>query len=139
MPVMRGASLVLLALALAAPASAASAASISAKLTTSTRAPVVGETWRYTVVVRDRGKPVAARMRIQILLGETVVGCWKRGALRQCVEGSLADWISFRGKRTGTVRWTAESIGARLTFQAVVRAGERTLRLRAPVRVRPAA
>jgi hypothetical protein len=130
---------VVLALALAAPASAASAVSITAKLTTSTQAPVVGETWRYTVVVRKDGKPVGARMRLQVLLGQTVVGCWKRGTLRQCVDGSLGDWISFRGKRTGIVRWTAESVGVRLTFQALVEVGERTLRLRAPVRVRPTA
>lgn len=128
------AALVLL-LAVAAPSSAAS---VTAKLTTSTSAPVVAEPWRYTVTVRRAGKPVAARMRLQILVGGAVVGCWKKGGLARCLDGSLGDWIAFRGKRSGVVRWPAESVGVTLAFRALVTVGKKTFRLRAPVRVRAA-
>lgn len=132
---MRLVALAVLALTLAVPASAAS---VTAKLTAPSPRATVGEPWRYTVTVRSGGKPVAARMRLQILLGRTVVGCWKGGTLAQCLDGSLGDWIAFRGKRTGVVRWPAESVGVSLTFQALVTSRGRTLRLRVPVRVQPA-
>jgi hypothetical protein len=130
---MRLVAIALLVLLLAVPASAAS---VTATLTTSTRAPTVGEPWRYTVTVRSGGRPIAARMRLQTLVGQTVVGCWKNGALARCRGGSPGDWIAFRGKRTGVIRWRADSVGVRLTFRALVNAGGKTLRLRAPVTVR---
>jgi len=132
---MRLVVLVALALVLAAPASAAI---VTANLTTSTTRPIAGEPWRYTVTVRSGGKPIAARMRLQVLRGGAVVGCWKRGRIVRCAASSAGDWIAFRGKRTGVIRWAAESVGTRLTFQAVVRARDETLRLRAPVTVRRA-
>ena len=130
---MRPLSIALLVLLLAAPASAGS---VTATLTTSTRAATVGEPWRYTVMVRSGGKPIAARMRLQVLLRERVVGCWRDGALVRCPGGSLGDRISFHGRRTGVVRWRADWAGVRLTFRAIVDAGGNTLRLRAPVTVR---
>jgi hypothetical protein len=77
-------------------------------------------------------------MRLQLLLGTTVVGCWKGGEMAQCLDGSKGDWIAFRGKRSGVLRFPVESVGPRLTFQAIVRASRQTRRLRAPVTVKPA-
>jgi hypothetical protein len=84
------------------------------------------------------GTPLAARTRLQLLVGTTVVGCWKGGEMAQCLDGSKGDWISFRGRRSGVLRFPAESVGARLTFQAIVKASRQTRRLRAPVTVKPA-
>jgi hypothetical protein len=125
------------AFALVAPAGAAPP--IRATLTASTPTPVVDRPWRYTVVVRSAtGQPIAARMRLQILLGQTVVGCWKGGRMTQCADGGLGDWIAFRGRRSGVLTFPAESVGVRLTFRAVVRASGQVRLLRAPVTVRPA-
>jgi hypothetical protein len=136
MTVMR--PLVLLcALALAtAAATVASLTPVRATMSTSSTRPLVDTPWHYTVVVKTReGKPLAARMRLQILLGTTVVGCWKRTAMVACSGANAGTWIRFKGKRTGVLTWPAESAGVRLTFQAVVVAGGRSLRLRAPVTV----
>lgn len=133
---MRALALVALALLLAAPAVAA--APIKAKLMTSTPTPVVDQPWRWTVTVRSAaGKQLPAKMRLQILLGETVVGCWKGGAMVQCFSQTAEEWISFRGKRSGVLEWPAQSLGVKLTFQAVVKAARQTRKLRAPVTVRP--
>jgi hypothetical protein len=128
----------LLAVALVVATSATAATPIRAKLTTSTAAPAVGQPWRYTVTVRNTaGKPLAARMRLQLLLGTTVVGCWRGGEMAQCLDGSKGDWISFRGKRSGVLRFPAESVGVRLTFRATVKASRQTRNLRAPITVQP--
>jgi hypothetical protein len=108
-------------------------------LTTSTPKPVVDTPWRWTVTVRTvAGRGLRAKMRLQILLGETVVGCWKGMAMVQCLGPREGTWISFRGKKSGTLRWPAQSLGVRLTFQAAVVVNERTHRLRAPVTVQSA-
>ncbi len=113
---------------------------VRATLATSTPKPVVDQPWRYTIRVQDQaGKPVRARMRLQLLLGTTtVVGCWKGSAMTQCQTASEGTWIAFKGKRTGVLTFPTQSVGVRLTFQAVVVAGGRTVRLRAPVTVQPA-
>ncbi len=109
------------------------------KLTTGTARPVVDQPWRWTVTARGRaGKPLAAKMRLQILLGSTVVGCWNGTAMVQCTGAGSGTWIRFRGRRTGLPTWPADSLGVKLTFQAVVVAGGRTRKLRAPVTVQPA-
>lgn len=77
-------------------------------------------------------------MRLQILFGPTVVGCWKGTAMTQCSGANAGTWIVFKGRRTGIITWPAQSLGIKLTFQAVVVAETKTLRLRAPVTVRPA-
>lgn len=134
---MRALGLVALTLLLAAPATAA--APIKAKLTTSTPTPVVDQPWRYTVTVRSAtGVPLAARAKLQLLLGETVVGCWKAGAMVQCFSQTAGDWVAVKGKRTGVLRFPAQSLGVKLTFQAIVKAQRQTRKLRAPVTVRPA-
>ena len=118
--------------------SAAASTQVRAVLRTSSATPVVDEPWRYTVTVRSAaGKPLAARMRLQILVGTTVVGCWKGGEMAQCLDGSLGSWIVFKGKRTGVLTWPAQSVGVKLTFRAIVVAQKRTFRLRAPVTVQP--
>jgi hypothetical protein len=130
----------LLAIAAAAllAAAPASAMTIRIKLVTSTATPVVDQPWRYTVTVRSgAGTPLRARVRLQLLLGTTVVGCWKAGAMQQCTGGDAGAWISFRGKRTGVLRFPAQSVGVHLTFRATVQVHGLTRKLRAPVTVRP--
>jgi len=129
--------LALVSLVLATPAIAA--APIKAKLTTSTATPVVDQPWRFTVTVKSAtGLPLAGRVKLQLLLGETVVGCWKGGAMVQCFSQTAGDWISFKGKRSGVLRFPAQSLGVKLTFQAIVKAERQTRKLRAPVTVKPA-
>jgi len=129
--------LTLAVLVLATPAVAA--APIKAKLTTSTPTPVVDQPWRFTVTVKSAaGVPLAGRVKLQLLLGETVVGCWKGGAMVQCFSQTAGDWISFKGKRSGVLRFPAQSLGVKLTFQAIVKAQRQTRKLRAPVTVKPA-
>ena len=136
---MRALALVVAALALCSSATAATPA-VKARLATTTSTPVVDETWRWTVVVKDgKGRPVAAKMKLQILFGTLVVGCWKQTAITQCTGTSPGTWILFKGKKTGTLTWPQASVGQKLTFQALVVAGGRTLKLRAPVTVQPKA
>jgi hypothetical protein len=130
---------VLCAVLLTAAASAATAAQIPVRATMATTStkPLVDTPWRYTIVVENRqGEALAAKARLQTLRGTAVVGCWKRTTLVACSGASAATWISFKGKRTGVLRWPARSAGMKLTFQAIVVTGNRSLRLRAPVTVR---
>src|SRR5262249_5548132 len=109
------------------------------KLVTSTANPVVDRPWRWTVTVRSAsGKPLPARMRLQILLGETVVGCWKGKAMVQCNGASSGTWIPLTGKKTSILTRPAQPVGVTLIFQAVVRTGGRTRKLRGPAPVQPA-
>jgi hypothetical protein len=134
---MRLAGLAIAVLVLAA--SAAAANPVRATMTTSSAEPVADQPWRWTVTVKNAaGKPIAAKMRLQILLGLTVVGCWKGTAMTQCSGAKAGTWIVFRGKRSGVLTWPAQSMGIKLTFQAVVVADTQTLRLRSPVTVRAA-
>ncbi len=136
MTAMRLLGLAILALVLASLRAAATI--VRAALKTSSATPVVEEPWRYTITVKSAaGKPLAARMRLQILVGPTVVGCWKGGQMAQCLDGSLGSWIVFTGKRSGVLTWPAQSVGVTLTFRAIVVAQKRTFKLRAPVRVQP--
>jgi hypothetical protein len=123
--------------ALALTSTAAAALNpVRASMTTASTQPVVDTPWRYTIVVKDRaGKPLAAKARLQILVGTLVVGCWKRTAIVQCSGATAGTWIPFRGKRTGVITWPAQSAGVKLTFQATVVAAGRSLKLRAPVTV----
>ncbi len=127
---------VVAALAVAATAGAGTNP-VRASMTTTSTQPIVDTPWRYTIVVKDRaGKPIAAKVRLQILLGTLVVGCWKRTAIVQCSGASAGTWIAFKGRRTGVITWPAQSAGVKLTFQATVVAAGRSLKLRAPVTVR---
>jgi hypothetical protein len=123
---------------LAMAASAAAVNPVRATLSTSSTKPVVDTPWRYTIHVKDRaGTPLAARVRLQILRGTTVVRCWRRTAMVPCSGATAGTWISFKGKRTGVFTWAARYAGVGLIFQATVVAGTRSLRLRAPVTVLP--
>ena len=120
-------------------ASPSAAAPITATLTTTTPKPIVDQPWRWTVTVKSAaGKPLPAKMRLQILFAGTVVGCWKNGAMTQCSGQNAGTWIVFKGRKSGVLTWPAQSLGVRLTFQAVVVSGGQTKRLRAPVTVQPA-
>jgi hypothetical protein len=135
----RWALLVAVTVALGMAAVAVAATPMKARLTTSTTRPVVGQPWHWKVTVRSAtGAPLRARVRLQILLAETVVGCWKGRAMVQCSGRKAGDWLVFRGKRAGVLTWPAESVGPKLMFQAVVTARRQTKRLRAPVTVQPA-
>jgi hypothetical protein len=125
-------------LTLALTASAAAVMNpVRATMSTSSTRPFVGTPWRYTITVKDpAGKPVAAKVRLQILLGTLVVGCWKATGLVRCSGPAAGTWIAFRGKRTAAITWPERYSGMKLTFQAIIVAGTRALRLRAPVKVR---
>ena len=128
--------IVLVAVMLTVSVSAAAANPVRATMKTSSTKPVADTPWRYTITVKNQaGKPLAAKVRLQILLGTFVVGCWKRTAIVPCSGATSGTWISFKGKRTGVIRWPAQSAGAKLMFQATVVAMSRALKLRAPVRV----
>jgi hypothetical protein len=128
---------VLCLLTVTAAASAAVPNPVRATMSTSSTEPLVDVPWRYTVVVKDRaGKPLGAKMRLQVLRGPTVIRCLKRTAVVPCSGAGAGTWISFTGRRTGVVRWPARPADVKLTFQAVVVVGTRSLRLRAPVVVR---
>lgn len=134
---MRGFAVLLVTLAAVSSVVAATPV-VKASLATSTPTPVVDEPWRWTVVVKDaKGKPLPAKMKLQILLGTLVVGCWKGTAMTQCTGANAGTWIPFRGKKTGTLTWPVLSVGQKLTFQALVVGGGKTLKLRAPVAVQP--
>lgn len=126
---------VLVALVLAPPAASAP---IKVKLTTGSPTPTVDAPWRYTITVRSStGAPLSARVKLQLLLGETVVGCWKGGAMVQCFSQAEGQWLAFKGKRSGVLRFPLQAVGVKLTFRATVRALGQTRRLRAPVTVQP--
>jgi hypothetical protein len=126
--------------ALAATVAVAGEAALSpvrATMTTSSTKPVADTPWRYTIVVENRaGEPLAAKVRLQVLRGDEVVRCWNKTALKVCSGANAGTWIPFTGKRTGIIVWPAEAAGLKLTFRAIVVTGSRSLRLRAPVRVR---
>lgn len=120
------------ALLVAAPASAA----VRATLTATTHTPKVGQAWRWTVVVTNAsGTPVRAKARLQLVTFGMVVGCWKGGRMQQCSGAKAGDLLTFTGRKTGTIRWTAASRGVPLTLQAVVTAGGKTTKLRYAVKV----
>ena len=127
---------VLCALTLTTAVSAAVPNPIRATMSTSSTTPVAETPWRYTVVVKDRvGKALAAKLRLQVLSGSTVVRCWKRTRLVACSNSGAGTWIPFTGKRSGVIRWPEQFAEEKLTFQAIVVSGTRSLRLRAPVTV----
>jgi hypothetical protein len=119
-------------------AAASALADVKATLTTSSKAPRVGEEWRWTIKAHDGAKPARVRVRLQILLGGAVVGCYKGTAMAACSGAKAGDLIWFTGKRTGVIRWPALTVGVPLTFQAVVITKLGTVRLRAPITVAPA-
>ena len=134
---MRTLAVVVAALVLAVPVTGATP-SVKATLRTSGSTAIVDQPWRYTITVRSgTGMPLRARANLRLLFGGIAVACWQDGAMKQLLAQSECDWITFRGKRTGTLTFPAQALGQTLTFQALVRAGTKTVRLRALVTVRP--
>ncbi|HJU49038.1 MAG TPA: hypothetical protein VJ689_12940, partial [Gaiellaceae bacterium] len=120
----RAALVILTAACLAAQASAA--APVRATLAVTSTTPAVGAPWRWTVRTTAAGKPAKATVKVQILLGGTVVGCWKDGKMQPCSGANAGDPIASRGVLSKPIAWTQASRDVALTFQAVVRAGGRT-------------
>lgn len=119
-------------------ASADAADQVRATMTTSSIEPLIGAPWRYTITVADRdGKPLAARVRLQVVRGDVVVGCRKRAALVRCSGAKSGRWIAFKGRHTATIVWPSFSAGVGLTFKATIVSATRTLLLGAPVKSRP--
>jgi hypothetical protein len=121
--------------AVLAGAAAAAAGPVKATLSVTSNAPAVGAPWRWTVRTTSGGKPAAATVRIQILLGGAVVGCWKGGKMQACTGKNAGDPIPSKGTLSKPIRWTAQSRSVPLTFQALVKAGGKTRILKAPIRV----
>jgi len=118
-------------------ASASAADQVRATMTTSSIEPLVGEPWRYTITVKDRdGSPLVARVRLQVIRGDVVVGCRKRAAIVRCSGPRSGKWIAFKGRHTATIAWPAFSVGVGLTFKATILSDTRTLLLGAPVKSR---
>ena len=123
--------------ALSLAASAGAADQVRATMTTSSIEPLVGEPWRYTITVKDSdGSPLAARVRLQVVRGDRVVGCRKRAAIVRCSGPRSGKWIAFKGRHTETILWPAFSVGVGLTFKATILSDTRTLLLGAPVKSR---
>ena len=106
-------------------------------MTTSSIEPLVGEPWRYTITVKDRdGSPLAARVRLQVIRGDVVVGCRKEPPSSGARAPRSGKWIAFKGRHTATIAWPAFSVGVGLTFKATILSDTRTLLLGAPVKSR---
>jgi hypothetical protein len=123
--------------ALVLSSSAAASGPVRATMTTTSASPLVDTPWRYTISANDAsGRALRATVRLQILHGALVVGCWKRTTIVRCRGANAGTWIPFRGTHSGVIRWPERAVGEKLVFLATVVAGDRSLRLRAPVRVR---
>jgi hypothetical protein len=95
-----------------------------------THRPRAGRPWRYSVRVTDlAGRPIPARIRMQVLFGGIPVG--------QVDGGRTFRFVGvWREPRDSPVIWPPRARGRPLVFEAAVSARGRTTRLRYPVRVR---
>jgi hypothetical protein len=88
-----------------------------------THRPKARAPWRYTVRVTSKGRPVIARIYLQVLYMGTPVG-------------SIGIHLVPKGVWTETIRWPVTARGHPLVFYAHVVSGGRTGDARFPVRVR---
>jgi hypothetical protein len=103
---------------------------IAVRLTAQTHHPHVGRRWSYEVRVTDlAGRPVAARVHLQILFGGVPVG----QVGRHRVPGGI--WRETLGA-PGNPPFPARARGQPLVFQAVVTAKGQTRKANYWVRVR---
>ena len=103
---------------------------IRVSLTADSHHPRVGKAWHYEVRVTDlAGKPVPARVHLQILFGGAPVGQVGRHRVKNGV------WRETIGA-PGNPPFPARARGVRLVFQAVVRALGQTRRANYWVQVR---
>lgn len=129
-------ALVAAAITVALVAGSVSAATpVKATLTVTDKTPAVGAPWRWTVKTTSGGKPAKATVRIQILFGTMVVGCWKGGKMQRCTGAKAGDQIHSKGAISKPVRWTAESRHVPLTFRAIVTSGGKTRTLKTTITV----
>jgi len=81
--------------------------------------PVVNKNWKITVTATGpTGKPLAATVQLNVLLGSLQVGQVDNGKIHH-----------FVGHYRENITWPAASVGHKLTLQAVIKAGGRTKRL----------
>ena len=97
--------LIALAAVLLTGVGAAAATPVKATLTVTSATPAVGAPWRWTVKTAAAGKPVKATVKIQILLGDTVVGCWKSGQMQACQGAKAGDPIPSKGTISKPISW----------------------------------
>jgi hypothetical protein len=104
--------------------------SIRVTLTADSHRPRVGKPWHYEVRVTDAaGKPVPARVHLQLLFGGAPVGQVGRHRVAKGV------WSETIGAGANAP-FPAQARGVRLVFQAVVRALGQTRKVDYWVRVR---
>ena len=132
---MRGASLALVCVVAAgcggsgSTSTARAASAIRVALTADTHTPRAGARWSYSVrVADDRGKPLPARVHLQVVFGGAAVG--QVGVHR--VRGVWKETLGTPGNPP----WPARSRGLPLTFQAVVTARGRTVKRNWWIKVR---
>jgi hypothetical protein len=103
---------------------------IRVTLAAPTHLPRAKEPWIYTVRVTDaQGRPLPARIRMQVLFGGVPVG--------KVDEGRTFRFVGvWREPKSDPVIWPAQSRGHRLTFQAIVTAKGVTRTLNYWIRVR---
>jgi hypothetical protein len=105
-------------------------APIRVTLTAQSHHPRVGKLWRYEVRVTDAsGRPVPARVHLQILFGGSPVGQIGRHVVANGV------WRETLGA-PGNPPFPARARGVPLVFQAVVTARGKTVKRNWPIVVR---
>jgi hypothetical protein len=105
-------------------------ASIRVRLTADSHRPRVGKPWHYEVRVTDAsGKPVAARIHLQILFGGTPVGQVGR---HRVANGVWQETIGAGANQP----FPARARNVPLVFEAVVTADGQTKKVDFPITVR---
>jgi hypothetical protein len=103
---------------------------IDVRLTADSHHPLVDKPWHYEIRVTDStGKPVPARVHLQILFGGAPVGQVGRHRVKNGV------WSETIGAK-GNPPFPARARGVRLVFQAVVTARGQTRKANYWIRVR---
>lgn len=93
---------------------AAAAPSFTIAIKAPTHRPKANANWPVTITVADAaGKPVAGKLRMQVLFAGSVVGQIDNGKV-YAFDGT------WREKPGNEIQWPPESVGQPLTFQAVV-------------------
>jgi hypothetical protein len=104
--------------------------SVRVSLTADSHRPRVGKPWHYEVGVTDAaGKPVPARLHLQILFGGVPVGQVGRHRVKNGV------WRETIGAK-GNAPFPARARGVRLVFQAIVTARGQTRKANYWIRVK---
>ena len=98
---------------------APSALSFKAAFSAPSHHPVVNKNWPITVTVTDlSGKPIAATLQMNVLLGSLQVGQIDNGKI-----------YHFVGRHHELITWPQASVGRKLTLQSVVKVKGKTKKL----------